>query len=58
MPKYGPIITHIAWQWHLDLEKAVAEGRMKKVPSDFTISGWSYMPIDKAKEDERDEIVG
>lgn len=54
MPKYGPIITRMAWHWHLDLEKAVAEGRMRKEPDDFTVSGWRYVPIEKETSDAKD----
>lgn len=64
MPKYQPLVTRQAWHWHLDLEKAVAEGRMEKVPSEFTISGWGYRPISQSgksrlleKESECDETV-
>ena len=45
MPKYCPLITSMAWRWHLDLEKAVEQGLMRKEPDDFTLSGFRYVPI-------------
>lgn len=45
MPKYYPIITPTAWHWHLNLEKAVKQGLMRKEPDDFALSGFRYVPI-------------
>ena len=45
MPKYYPIVTSVAWHWHLNLEKAVEQGLMKKELDDFTLSRFRYIPI-------------
>ena len=65
MPKYAPLITSEAWKWHLQLEKAVRDGLMRKEPDNFTLSGWRYVPILSqpgktrllVKESEYDEVV-
>lgn len=65
MPKYAPLITSEAWKWHLQLEKAVRDGLMRKEPDNFTLSSWRYIPILSqpgrtrllVKESECDEAV-
>lgn len=55
MPKYRPLITSMAWRWHLNLEKAVEQGLMRKEPDDFTLSGFRYVPIVKEEWDDAED---